>query len=341
MGHYFDLDGDALDHIEVTSLESTGTLYLDADNDDTHDSGEDVTLNQDITAANITLGLFRFAPVANAYGSAIATFAYKVSDGEHYSSSASTMTINATSQDDVPIATAQTVSADEDVDKTITLSGTEVDGQDLTYLITSLPSNGTLYQTSDGSTRGDAISSVPTTVSDGSHRVIYRSAADGNGDGHGNFGFKVSDGNSDSDEATVTVNVASVNDDIVATAQTVTANEDVDKTITLTATDIEERTLSYQITTLPSNGTLYQTSDDSTRGDAISSVPTTVSDGSHRVIYVSFLNGSGDGHGNFGFKAFSGSASSPEATVTVDVTSLNDVPVATAQTVTVNEDTDV
>ncbi len=126
--NYFDLDGDALDHIEVTSLESTGTLYLDADNDDTHDSGEDVTLNQDITAANITLGLFRFAPVANAYGSAIATFAYKVSDGEHYSSSASTMTINATAEDDVPIATAQTVSADEDVDKTIILSGTEVDG---------------------------------------------------------------------------------------------------------------------------------------------------------------------------------------------------------------------
>ncbi|SVB63002.1 uncharacterized protein METZ01_LOCUS215856, partial [marine metagenome] len=59
----FDADGNALDHIEITSLESAGTLYLDADNDATYDSGEDVTLNQDITAANITLGLFRFAPV--------------------------------------------------------------------------------------------------------------------------------------------------------------------------------------------------------------------------------------------------------------------------------------
>mgnify|MGYP001187980012 CR=1 FL=1 len=336
----FDADGNALDHIEITSLESAGTLYLDADNDATYDSGEDVTLNQDITAANITLGLFRFTPAANANGSAIATFAYKVNDGEHYSSSASTMTINATAVDDVPIATAQTVSADEDVDKTIILAGTEVDGEDLTYKISTLPSNGTLYQTSDGSTRGDAISSMPTTVSDGSHRVIYRSAVDGNGDNHGNFGFKVNDGNTDSGESTVTVNVASVNDDIVATAQTVSVNEDTDLAITLAATDVDGRALSYQITTLAPHGTLYQTSDGTTQGDAISSVPTTVSDGSHRVIYRSAADGNGDDHGNFGFKAFSGSAFSSEATVTVDVAPVNDVPVAIAQTVTVNEDTD-
>ena len=101
-----------------------------------------------------------------------------------------------------------------------------------TILLRSL-SNGTLFQTSDGSTRGNTITTVPTTVSDASYRVIYVSDQDSNGDGHGNFGFKVNDGTTDSDEATVIVNVAKVNDVATATAQTVTADEDIDKSITL------------------------------------------------------------------------------------------------------------
>ena len=36
-------------------------------------------------------------------------------------------------------AVAQTVSADEDIDKTITLAGTDIDGDALTYNITTLP----------------------------------------------------------------------------------------------------------------------------------------------------------------------------------------------------------
>ena len=82
-----------------------------------------------------------------------------------------TVTINAVN--DVAAATGQTVSADEDTDKKITLAGTDADGDSLTYNITTLPANGTLFQTSDGSTRGNTITSVPTTVSDTSHRVIY------------------------------------------------------------------------------------------------------------------------------------------------------------------------
>ena len=46
-----------------------------------------------------------------------------------------TVTINAVN--DVAAATSQTVSADEDTDKKITLAGTDVDGDSLTYSITS------------------------------------------------------------------------------------------------------------------------------------------------------------------------------------------------------------
>ena len=234
-----------------------------------------------------------------------------------------TVTINTVN--DVAIVTAQTVSADEDIDKTITLSGTDVDGDTLTYKITTLPANGYLFQTSDGVTRGDTIKTVPTTVTD-TTRVIYVSAKDGYGDGHGNFGFKVNDGTLDSDEAIVTVNVAPVDDNLEATAQTVTGDEDTDLTITLAGQDSDGRAFSFQIITLPVNGYIFQTSDGATRGDTITLVPTTVSDGSHRVIYLSAQDGNGDGHGNFGFKVNDGTADGYEAIVTINVNAVNDPP---------------
>ena len=240
----------------------------------------------------------------------------------------------------IAIATPQTVTADEDLDKTITLAGTDPDGDALTYKITTLPANGYLFQTSDGTTKGDTITLVPTTVSDASHRVIYLSAKDGYGDGHGNFGFKVNDGTADSRAAAITVNVNSQPENNEATPQTVTADEDLDKTITLAGTDMDGDALTYKITTLPANGYLFQTSDGTTKGDTITLVPTTVSDVSHRVIYLSAKDGNGDGYGNFGFKVNDSTSASDEGTVTVNVTSQPEDVVATNQTVTADEDLD-
>ena len=196
-----------------------------------------------------------------------------------------------------------------------------------------------MFQTSDGTTRGDTIKSVSTTVTDTS-RVIYVSAKDGNGDGHGNFGFKINDGTLDSDEAIVTVNVAAVDDNLLATAQTVTGGEDTDLPITLAGQDSDGRAFSFQIITLPSNGYLFQTSDGSTKGDTITLAPTTVSDGSHRIIYVSAKDGYGEGYGNFGFKIVVGNNKSAESIVTVNISGLNDVGVPTAQIINTDEDVD-
>ena len=134
----------------------------------------------------------------------------------------------------LPVATAQTVSATEDVDVAITLSGSDNDNHPLTLMIATLPAAGTLYQTTDGTTKGDAITAVPTTVTSSSFKVIYISAENGNGDGYGNFGFKANDGFADGTEATVTVNVTAVND-------MPTANAGFDQTV-------------YQGTVLPLNG---------------------------------------------------------------------------------------
>jgi hypothetical protein len=237
-----------------------------------------------------------------------------------------TVTVNVAAVSDVPVATAQTVTVNEDTDVAITLAGNDVDGDNLSYKIATLPSGGTLYQATNDTTRGDTISEVPADVANAQFKMIYVSALNGNGDGYGNFGFTVNDGTTDSDTATVTVNVTAVNDAPVATAQTVTADEDLDKVITLSGTDIEGSALAYSITTLPSKGTLYQANSDTSRGNAISEVPTTVIHTDFKLVYVSALNGNGDGYGNFAFKVNDGTDDSDAAAVTVNVSPVDDPP---------------
>ena len=266
------------------------------------------------------------------YGDGHGNFGFKAYDGTADSDEA-TITLNVISQPEDIEATAQTISADEDIDKTITLSGTDADGDALTYKITTLPANGYLFQTSDGTTKGDKITSVPTTVSDASHRIIYLSAKDGNGVNYGNFGFKVNDGTNESDETIVTVNVTKINDLAVAITQAINANEDVNKSITLAGTDVDGDTLLYKITTLPANGYLFQTSDGTTRGDTITSIPTNISYANHQVIYISAKDGNGVNYGNFGFKVNDGTADTDEAIVTINVININDLPSATVDTV--------
>ena len=48
----------------------------------------------------------------------------------------------------IPVATAQTVTGDEDMAQTITLTGSDADGDALTYILESGPSNGTISETS-------------------------------------------------------------------------------------------------------------------------------------------------------------------------------------------------
>ena len=71
---FSDVDGDSLSKIKITTLENAGTLYVDADNDDTYDSGEDVTLNQEVAIGNISN--LQFIAQAIQYGIGYATFGF-------------------------------------------------------------------------------------------------------------------------------------------------------------------------------------------------------------------------------------------------------------------------
>ncbi len=85
-------EGDTFQTLEITSLETAGSLFFDANNNNIENSGEAVSLGQVIAAANLTN--LKFRPVANAFGSPYATFGFKVGDGIDSSASAYTMTIN-------------------------------------------------------------------------------------------------------------------------------------------------------------------------------------------------------------------------------------------------------
>src|SRR5439155_266599 len=173
---------------------------------------------------------------------------------------------------DAPSATAQTVTTNEDTDKTITLAGDDGDPeltQTLTFKVSTLPGKGTLYQTTDGVTRGTAITTAGTTVSDSLNRIIFAPAGNENGSPYTTFKFTVTDDATaggaalTSAEATMTMNVTSVNDAPSGANNTVTTLEDQNYTFGVVDFGFSDPNdspanalLAVKITTLPAAGTL-------------------------------------------------------------------------------------
>ncbi|NLF73838.1 MAG: hypothetical protein GX575_32920, partial [Candidatus Anammoximicrobium sp.] len=95
---FIDVDpGDTWSAVKITTLETAGTLEW---NNGT--SWQDVTLDQEVSKADVDAGRLRFTPAPDANGSPYATFGFKVKDtgGPALSSAAYTMTVNVTPVDD-------------------------------------------------------------------------------------------------------------------------------------------------------------------------------------------------------------------------------------------------
>jgi len=122
-------------------------------------------------------------------------------------------TFDVTVQSTVPVASGGTVTIDEGSQGTIALNGVNGVGDSgtLSAKITSLPSGGTLYQTSDGITLGSPITSVPTNVSNPNMQVIYVPNAGQFGSPFDSFRFEVTNGTQTSAPATETIDVTQVN----------------------------------------------------------------------------------------------------------------------------------
>ncbi|MBI5865310.1 MAG: tandem-95 repeat protein [Planctomycetes bacterium] len=153
-----------------------------------------------------------------------------------------------------PTAYAQSVQTDEDNALVITLTGSDPEGAGLHYVVQSLPSSATLRDESNSQTI--ASNSLPYTIA--GDRVRFTPSANFNG--VASFQFAVNDGsgasNALSASATVSITVRPVNDPPTAPAQSETVQPSTPASIHLSASDVDNDSLTYSITTGVQHGAL-------------------------------------------------------------------------------------
>ena len=254
-----------------------------------------------LTSTGPASASFFYSPEDNFHGDDFFTF--KVNDG-FLDSIPATVSITVGPVNDPPSAAGESVATDEDAPVTMTLLGSDVDGDSLTFSVVDPPKHGSLG---------------PTTLAS----VVYSPQSNFHGDD--SFTFKVNDGSSDSSLATVNITVLAVNDPPQAAAETVATDEDAPVTITLTGTDVEGDGLAFSIVVAPQNGSVGpMTSTDAT---------------SASVLYSPQDNFHGDDL--FTFVVNDGSSGSDPATVNVTVNPINDPPTASGHSLSTEDDTKV
>jgi Tol biopolymer transport system component len=333
----------------------------------------------DVGTAVITGNSVLYQPPLDYHGDAWIT--YSVVDGAYLAHAKAHVTI--TSVDDAPVASDVTTSTAHGAPVTVTLTGTDVEGDALTFVIFSQPSGGTLdgssptftyhpradfsgedsfaFQAYDGETYSgtaeahidvstggapvaddqwltlDEDASVSFTLDghdpDGQPLTYWLSQWPANGSVTGdpsstlhyqpsaNFHgsdtvvYAMSDGEL-TGYATVHFTVTSKNDAPVAKSQALSMFEDSSLTIWQSGNDVDGGTLTYAIVSPPATGTL------TTSGSAWIYKP---APNAHAPV-------------SFTFQVSDGLETSAPATVTIDVMSVEDPPVATAQVVNLQED---
>ena len=157
--------------------------------------GEGVTYELVTETSNGTLtGVapsLSYAPTSNFNG--VDTFTFKTNDGTQDSDIA-TITINVIPQNDAPVAADVVLSIDPNVSISVTLQGSDIDGDQLTYEILSQPSNGTISIPADFSGESPVISYIPENGYLGNEQ----------------FSYKVTDSSGLSDEASVTIEIGEI-----------------------------------------------------------------------------------------------------------------------------------
>jgi Bacterial Ig domain/Lipoprotein associated domain len=149
---------------------------------------------------------------------------------------------------EAPVAQPQPiVSTDEDTPRTITLSATDGDGDNLSFFIVTPPSHGTLGPI-------EALTCAGTAPRTCSANVTY--TPDENYNGFDIFSFKANDGTSESNPAPVSLLVNPVNDVPVSTDETKTMSEDgrplsIDFGALLSDGETSDGDLAYDITDPP------------------------------------------------------------------------------------------
>jgi large repetitive protein len=205
----------------------------------------------------------------------------------------------------------------------VDLSGLDVEtaAPNLRVTVTRAPAHGTLRDGTTVLTAGSVLNGTPAQVS-------YTPATDYSGPD--DFAFKVTDRGDpdscgtpspgcdaalDSEVVTVPITVTAVNDRPVAASDSVATAEDTARDVPLGASDVDSAILTVSIVSGPENGTLTGT-------------------GANRT-YTPDLNYFGPDE--FTFRVSDGPLESELATVSINVTAVNDPPVAAADSIEVPE----
>jgi len=170
------------------------------------------------------------------------SFTFTVNDGTDDSLADGTVSITIDAVNDPPTAIDQTLSTDEDTDLPITLTGSDPEGDPLTFTVETDPGNGTLSCAADDCT--------------------YTPDQDFNG--ADSFTFTAKHGGDTSAAATVSITVDAVNDAPTANDQTLSTDEDTDLPITLSGGDVDGDGLTFAVAAQPDDGSVTCTAADCT-----------------------------------------------------------------------------
>jgi VCBS repeat-containing protein len=316
---FADVDsGAALASIQLTNFTNPGGgfgIFVDANDDDLYDVGEEVTGSSvinitDIDAGNLKAG----ASTENSNGDGFATVSFTVSDGTASSAVSGTNTFNVAAVDDAAVIAGDiSGSGDEDANISGTLTATDAnDGL----------TDGTYFTVSTDPTNGTATIDVATGA------WSYTPTGDYNGSDSFTVTITDDDGHTATQAISLTINA--VADAPVAVADSVTILEDA------TATVIS----------------ILDNDTDADVGDSISlfsksngSNGSVTNNGDGTVSYTPAANFNGSD--TFTYTATDGTNTSELGTVTVTVTAVNDDPTGsvtitgdakTGQTLTASND---
>ncbi|WP_345478708.1 retention module-containing protein, partial [Niveibacterium umoris] len=207
-----DVDGDTLSYTKGSDP-AHGTVVVNAD------------------------GTFTYTPGKDYHGAD--TFTVTVSDGNGGATTA-TVTVGVTPVNDAPVTTDLALTTPEDTPVSGQVTGSDVDGDTLSYTKGSDPAHGTVVVNADGT-------------------FTYTPGKDYHG--ADSFTVTVSDGNGGTTTATVTVGVTPVNDAPVTSNLALTTPEDTPVSGQVTGSDVDGDTLSYTKGSDPAHGTVVVNAD--------------------------------------------------------------------------------
>jgi len=252
-------------------------------------------------------GRVRYTPKANFVGHD--SVSYTISDG-HGGTATAVVEITVTPVNDDPVAVADTTSTTEDNAAVVDVLANDNSGPDagetLSVTAVSQPTHGTAAIVATGADAG---------------KVSYKPNA--NYVGNDTFTYTIGDGHGGTATAAVSITISNVNDAPVAANDAVTTLEDSGVTIDALGndSDVDGDTITVTSVGTPANGTI--------------TILTTGADAG-RLRYTP--NANFVGRDTVSYTVEDGHGGSATAVVTVDVTGVNDNPVATPDVAAIAED---